>query len=75
MKPAPTCWLLADHVHELANVPISPVGGRTDPASAPVRRDQPTPGAALTEEQISDYVRRCPAENHWAFEGWLRGCR
>ncbi|MEU4288320.1 hypothetical protein AB0E63_08850 [Kribbella sp. NPDC026596] len=32
-------------------------------------------GAPLNEEQIGEYVRRCPAENRWAFEGWLRGER
>ncbi|MDX2969485.1 hypothetical protein PWY87_09095 [Kribbella solani] len=29
----------------------------------------------LSEEQIVEYVARCPAENRWAFEGWLRGER
>lgn len=29
----------------------------------------------LSEEQIREYVERCPAENRWAFEGWLRGER
>lgn len=29
----------------------------------------------LSEEQIREYVKRCPAENRWAFEGWLRGER
>ncbi|WP_432890136.1 hypothetical protein ACQPYH_12150 [Kribbella sp. CA-245084] len=29
----------------------------------------------MSEEQIREYVERCPAENRWAFEGWLRGER
>jgi hypothetical protein len=29
----------------------------------------------LSEEQIREYVERCPTENRWAFEGWLRGER
>jgi len=29
----------------------------------------------LSEDQISEYVARCPEENRWAFEGWLRGER
>jgi hypothetical protein len=28
---------------------------------------------ASSEEQIREYVERCPEQNRWAFEGWLRG--
>jgi hypothetical protein len=31
--------------------------------------------SALSEEQIREYVDRCPEQNRWAFEGWLRGER
>ena len=30
---------------------------------------------ALTEAEIKELVDRCPEENRWAFEGWLRGER
>ena len=27
----------------------------------------------LTEREIQDLVARCPEQQRWAFEGWLRG--
>ena len=29
----------------------------------------------LTEREIQDLVARCPEQQRWAFEGWLRGVR
>lgn len=29
----------------------------------------------LTEREIQDLVARCPEQQRWAFEGWLRGER
>jgi hypothetical protein len=29
----------------------------------------------LTEREIRDLVARCPEQQRWAFEGWLRGVR
>jgi len=29
----------------------------------------------LTEQEIQELVARCPEEQRWAFEGWLRGIR
>jgi hypothetical protein len=34
----------------------------------------PAPGE-LTEREIQDLVARCPEQQRWAFEGWLRGVR
>jgi hypothetical protein len=31
--------------------------------------------SALSEGEIREYVDRCPEQNRWAFEGWLRGER
>ena len=42
------------------------------------RRSDPTGGAVpgeLTEQEIKDLVARCPEQQRWAFEGWLRGER
>ena len=46
----------------------------------PVERygSDPTGSAApdeLTEREIQDLVARCPEQQRWAFEGWLRGVR
>jgi len=30
---------------------------------------------ALSEDEIRELVARCPEQNQWAFEGWLRGER
>lgn len=29
----------------------------------------------LTEREIQELVARCPEQQRWAFEGWLRGVR
>jgi hypothetical protein len=29
----------------------------------------------LTEREIQELVARCPEQQRWAFEGWLRGER
>jgi hypothetical protein len=29
----------------------------------------------LSEQEIQDLVARCPEQQRWAFEGWLRGVR
>ncbi|TWD82459.1 hypothetical protein FB561_3592 [Kribbella amoyensis] len=29
----------------------------------------------LSEREIQELVARCPEEQRWAFEGWLRGVR
>jgi len=29
----------------------------------------------LTEREIQALVERCPEQQRWAFEGWLRGVR
>ena len=29
----------------------------------------------LTEREIRELVARCPEQQRWAFEGWLRGVR
>ncbi len=33
------------------------------------------PPEELTEREIQDLVARCPEQQRWAFEGWLRGVR
>jgi hypothetical protein len=38
------------------------------------RADGRAPGE-LTEREIQELVARCPEEQRWAFEGWLRGVR
>ena len=41
-------------------------------------RSDPTGSGApdeLTEREIQDLVARCPEQQRWAFEGWLRGVR
>lgn len=46
----------------------------------PVQQPRPDPSAnpapgELTEREIQDLVARCPEQQRWAFEGWLRGVR
>jgi hypothetical protein len=46
--------------------------------SVPPRRPDPGPDPApgdLTEREIQALVARCPEQQRWAFEGWLRGVR
>ena len=52
---------MSNHDSEPVEVSAESVGGR-----AP---DE------LTEREIQELVARCPEEQRWAFEGWLRGVR
>jgi len=47
-------------------------------SAAGVGASEPTGGPApgeLTEREIQNLVERCPEQQRWAFEGWLRGVR
>ena len=49
-----------------------------DDDSAAAERTADASGRApkeLTEREIQDLVARCPEQQRWAFEGWLRGVR
>ncbi len=49
-----------------------------DDSEAPERIAQQAGGRApdeLTEREIQELVARCPEQQRWAFEGWLRGVR
>jgi hypothetical protein len=48
------------------------------PTPVEQHRSDPTGSSApdeLTEREIQDLVARCPEQQRWAFEGWLRGVR
>lgn len=44
------------------------------PSRTSARVDGAVPGG-LSEQEIKDLVARCPEQQRWAFEGWLRGRR
>ena len=49
-----------------------------DDDSQAVQHSADTGGRApdeLTEREIQELVARCPEQQRWAFEGWLRGVR
>ncbi|ADB31000.1 hypothetical protein Kfla_1906 [Kribbella flavida DSM 17836] len=45
-----------------------------EPVEHRATRGDRAPGE-LTEREIQDLVARCPEQQRWAFEGWLRGVR
>lgn len=52
----------------MSNYDIEPVEYRAESTEARAPDD-------LTEREIQELVARCPEQQRWAFEGWLRGVR